>query len=230
MNAAGVPTYSDDLSALPALPPRPSTAQHAASVLRTQITTGRLMPGTRLREEHVAESFAISRNTVREVFRLLAHERLVEHVPYRGVHIRRIGADDIKGIYRTRRLVEPLGLQAALTDPELRQELAEIVDHANRAAEQQDWQQVGTSDIAFHRVLVDACHSIHLTEMFEQLLAELRLAFLQLPDPEELHRPYLKRNKRLLELLQGGHQAEVFDELADYLASAEHDVLQELHT
>src|SRR5690242_14473654 len=93
------PGLTDDLNGLPSLPPRPSTAEHAAAVLRDQIAAGRLPPGTRLREEQVAESFAISRNTVREVFRLLAHERLVEHVAYRGVHVRRMGADDIKAMY-----------------------------------------------------------------------------------------------------------------------------------
>ena len=104
------PTVVDVDELLPPLPPRPSTAEHAASVLRGQIAQGRL-PGTRLREEHVVESFAISRNTVREAFRLLAHEGLVDHVAYRGVHVRRMGADDVLALYRTRRLVEPLGLR-----------------------------------------------------------------------------------------------------------------------
>src|SRR5689334_10494135 len=102
---------------LPSLPRRLSTAEHAAAVLRAQITYGALPPCTRLREEEVAESFDISRNTVREVFRLLAHERLVEHVAYRGVHIRRLGAADISSMYLTRRLIEPLGIRAVLADP-----------------------------------------------------------------------------------------------------------------
>ena len=57
------PTVVDVDELLPPLPPRPSTAEHAASVLRGQIAQGRL-PGTRLPEEHVVESFAISRNTI----------------------------------------------------------------------------------------------------------------------------------------------------------------------
>src|SRR6478672_3626574 len=113
--------------ALPSLPPRLSTAEHAASVLRAQITDGALPPGTRLREEEVAESFGISRNTVREVFRLLAHERLVEHVAYRGVHIRRLGPSEISAMYRTRRLIEPLGVRAVLADPDARGTLRRTV-------------------------------------------------------------------------------------------------------
>lgn len=186
------------------------------------------MPGTRLREEHVAESFAISRNTVREVFRLLAHERLVEHVAYRGVHIRRIGPDDVRAMFTTRRLVEPLGLAAALTDPQVRQAMRNSVDDATQAAVRNDWLEVGTADIAFHRAVVQGCGSVHLSEMFEKLLAELRLAFLQLSYPEQLHRPYLARNLRLVHLVEANEKAKAFDELAGYLDSAERDVLLEI--
>jgi DNA-binding GntR family transcriptional regulator len=234
--AAIATTLADDsgvdrnLAGLPSLPPRPSTAEHAASVLREQISAGRLQPGTRLREEQVAESFAISRNTVREVFRLLAHERLVDHVAYRGVHVRRMSADDIRAMYVTRRLVEPLGLAAALRDPEVRSAMREAVDTASAAAERQEWEQVGTGDIAFHRTLVDGCRSVHLSGMFEQLLAELRLAFLLLPDRQLLHRPYLARNRRLTDLVEAGEAAAAFDELADYLQSSERDVLQAIES
>lgn len=220
---------SNAVTGLPSLPPRPSTAEHAATLLRGQITSGRLMPGTKLREEQVAASLSISRNTVREAFRLLAHERLVEHVAYRGVHIRTIGTDDIGAMFATRRLVEPLGMRAAISDPEIRRAMREAVTRATRAAADDDWLEVGTADIAFHRALVDGCHSAHLSEMFEKLLAELRLAFLQLAFPKHLHRPYIARNAGLVALAEAGDLAAAQVELADYLDSAEHDVLLVIH-
>lgn len=216
------------LPPLPPLPPRPSTAEHAASVLRAQIAAGRLPPGTRLREEQIADSFAISRNTVREVLRLLAHERLVDHVANRGVHVRRLSSEDISGMYRTRRLVEPLGLRAAIADAQVRSAMRAAVDRATAAAEQNDWDRVGTEDIEFHRALMDGCHSVHLSAMFEQLLAELRLAFLLLPNPEQLHGPYLSRNRRILELVEAGDEPAAFAELDDYLTCSEVHVLQSI--
>lgn len=224
----GEPNGQRGAGGLPALPPRLSTAEHAASVVRAQIASGALLPGTRLREEEVAESFAISRNTVREVFRLLAHERLVEHVAYRGVHIRRLGPSDISAMYLTRRLVEPLGVRAVLADPGPQQLLRENVDAAAAAIESADWQQVGTCDIAFHRTVMDACGSVHVSEMFEKLLAELRLAFLQLPDVQQLHQPYVARNRRLLELIEAGEEAAALQELDDYLVTAERAVLSKI--
>lgn len=193
--------------------------------MRVQIAAGRLLPGTRLREEQVAESFAISRNTVREVFRLLAHERLVDHVAYRGVHVRRVSAADIEAMYTTRRLIEPLGVPAAIGSPPVRAAMRAAVESAEAAAYEDDWERVGTGDIEFHRALVEGCSSVHVSAMFEQLLAELRLAFLLLPDRRRLHRPYLERNRTLTTLLEDGDESGAVAELEDYLRCSERDVL-----
>ena len=214
------------LAGLPALPPRASTAEHAAQMLRTQIARGYLLPGTKLREEHVSAAFAISRNTVREAFRLLAHERLVAHTPHRGVHVRTVTAGDIRAMYATRRLVEPLAVEPTIGDERVRAALSELVLAAEAAAERDDWDLVGTADIDFHRQLMSACHSTHLSTMFEQLLAELRLAFLLLPDRRSLHEPYVGRNRRLVGMLDAADRAGTLAELSEYLDVAERQLLE----
>jgi DNA-binding GntR family transcriptional regulator len=216
---------NDALSELPALPKRSSTAQYAAETLRRQIADGKLPPGTKLREEAVSAAFSISRNTVREAFRLLAHEQLVEHALHRGVYVRTLTAADVRGLYLTRRLVQPLGIDAALQDASCRRALAERVATAVAAADQVEWDAVGTADIDFHRVLVAACASSHITAMFEQVLAELRLAFLQMPDRRTLHQPYIEGNRRIAELLDAGDRAGALAELERYLDDAEGHVL-----
>jgi DNA-binding GntR family transcriptional regulator len=213
------------LSGLPALPKRSSTAEYAADELRRQIADGKLPPGTKLREESVSAAFEISRNTVREAFRLLAHERLVEHELHRGVHVRTLSPADVRDLYTTRRLVQPLGVDAVVADPELLAALRAQVDTATAAVQRDDWDAVGTADIDFHRVLVAGCRSSHITAMFERVLAELRLAFLQLPDRRELHLPYVERNRRIAELLAAGDREGALAELRDYLDSAERHVL-----
>ena len=213
------------LTALPALPPRASTAEQAAQMLRTQITQGRLLPGTRLREEKVSAAFGISRNTVREAFQLLAHEHLLDRAMHRGVHVRTVSADDIRAMYATRRLVEPLAVEGAISDGALRGALRDLVDRADADAGRDDWEQAGTADIDFHRLLMSACHSGHLSTMFEQLLAELRLAFLLIPDRPAFHQPYIARNRRLVDLLDAGDGDIAVRELRDYLDAAERHLL-----
>jgi DNA-binding GntR family transcriptional regulator len=215
----------DAVMALPALPKRSSTAEQAAETLRRQIADGKLPPGTKLREEAVSAALSISRNTVREAFRLLAHERLVEHALHRGVYVRTVAADDVRNIYTTRRLLQPLGIEAALHDGAVRDALDVRVATAIAAAEREDWDAVGTADIDFHRVLVAACGSTHITAMFEHVLAELRLAFLLMPDHRNLHQPYIEGNRRIAALLGAGDRAGALAELRAYLDTAERHVL-----
>ena len=210
--------------ALPTLPRRASTAEAVAEVLRAQIAEGRLRPGTQLREEHIAGAMEVSRNTVRESFRLLGHARLVEHALHRGVFVRTVGPDEIRAMYRTRRIVEPLGL--VRVDAHGVTALHEIVQRAESAVSQGDWSAVGTADIDFHRQVVAGCDSVHLAAMFEGLLAELRLAFLRLPDARALHEPFLQRNRRLLVLLEAVDLEAAVAELDDYLVTAEANLLE----
>jgi DNA-binding GntR family transcriptional regulator len=206
---------------LPALPRPASTAEAAASVLRSQIADGRMLPGTQLREERIAAALQVSRNTVREAFRLLSHERLVEHALHRGVFVRTMGAEEIREIYRTRRLVEPLGLRAIPSEAGALLALREPLEAASAAAEDDDWAAVGTADIEFHRRVVGACASVHLSGMFEGLLAELRLAFLRLPDRRALHEPFLGRNAKILALLEASDVEGAVSDMEDYLTAAE---------
>jgi DNA-binding GntR family transcriptional regulator len=213
---------------LPPLPRRSSTAESAAEVLRSQIANGRLVPGAKLREEHVASALSISRNTVREAFRLLSHERLVDHTLHRGVFVRAVSAEDVRSMYLTRRLVEPLGIEAALAAPAVVRHLGEVTESAADAASREDWVAVGTADIEFHRILMSACGSSHLSAMFDRLLAELRLAFLQMPQGQSLHEPYRHRNRHLVDLIEAHDGAAALSELDDYLVSAERTLLDAL--
>ena len=57
------------------------------------------------------------------------------------------------------------------------------------------------------------------------LLAELRLAFGLLNDPEFLHAPYVEMNVKILELFEAGKLAEAAAALNDYLVHSERIVL-----
>lgn len=199
------------------LTPSPA-ATRVAETLRERITEGRHRPGSALREASLATTLDVSRNTVREAFRLLAHEGIVEHVPNRGVRVRTLTARDLADIYRIRRVVEGLGLREVVTDA---RQLEEIVSAAEKAAAADDWSTVATADLRFHQVVVAALGSPRLDQLCLRMLAELRLAFIAVPDPARLHGPFLRRNRLLVDLLAAGRLGEAEAELAGYLRDAE---------
>lgn len=85
---------------------RTSTAERVSDILRSRIAEGYFPPGTRLSEDSIGGALGVSRNTLREAFRLLTHERLLVHELNRGVFVRVLAVEDVEDIYRTRALVE----------------------------------------------------------------------------------------------------------------------------
>ena len=196
-----------------------------ADALRARIIAGEFAPGERLSEAALAARLDVSRNTLREAFRVLAQTGLVEHVPNRGVSVASPSTADVVDIYRARRRIEcgivressPLHPSVAVMREELERAEAAVVDG--------DWAIVASANTGFHRALVALSDSPRLERIHEQLLAELRLAFLAIADFESLHRPFVGRNRIVRDTLveQGPHAAA--DELEAYLTESERLVL-----
>jgi DNA-binding GntR family transcriptional regulator len=205
---------------------RTSTAERVAALLRDRITDGSLPPATRLAEDSLGQALGVSRNTLREAFRLLARERLLVHELNRGVFVRKLTASDIADLYRVRRLVECAVVRESTgVDAERLEGLRAAVRDAEVAAGEDRWLDVGTANIRFHSALVALAGSARVDEVMRQVLAELRLAFAVMADPHAFHEPYLARNRRILELLETDRAAEAEAELSDYLADAARELL-----
>lgn len=196
---------------------RTSTAERVSDILRSRISEGFFPPGTRLSEDSIGGALGVSRNTLREAFRLLTHERLLVHELNRGVFVRVLTVEDVQDIYRTRGLVECAVVRRLGAPPYDLDALAAAVEEGQRAAGENDWKGVGTANIHFHRELVALAGSARTDELMRSVFAELRLAFHVVDDPEQLHEPYLTRNRQILRALEAGDKALAEELLAAYL-------------
>ncbi|MFJ4788168.1 GntR family transcriptional regulator [Streptomyces sp. NPDC088794] len=199
---------------------RTSTAERVSDVLRSRIAEGYFPPGTRLSEDSIGGALGVSRNTLRESFRLLTHERLLVHELNRGVFVRVLSVEDVEDIYRTRALVECAVVRGLGAPPYALDALTAAVDQGRTAAREGDWKTVGTANIHFHRELVALAGSERTDELMRSVFAELRLAFHLVDDPRRLHEPYLARNQQIHEALQGGDKGEAEKLLSVYLGDS----------
>lgn len=203
-----------------------STAQRVADQLRDRIQGGGLPPGTQLSEEALGRDLGVSRNTLREAFRLLIHESLVVHRLNRGVFVRVLEASDVTDVYTVRAALESAGVRAAERAAwPLRRAVAEAVDRGERAAARGDWREVGSADLRFHRALAALSGSPRIDSAMDRLLAELRLAFHAMPSPRRFHEPFLPRNRALAGLLERGEYGRAEAELLTYLDDARQLIL-----
>ncbi|WP_037603438.1 GntR family transcriptional regulator [Streptacidiphilus rugosus] len=206
---------------------RGSTAERVAGVLRRRVTEGDIPPGTRLSEEAVGTALGVSRNTLREAFRLLTHERLLEHELNRGVFVRTLNGEDVAELYRLRRLVEGAAVREVAGAPDRTiEEIRAAVEEGEQAAAEQRWPDVATADLHFHHGIVRLSGSPRLADFMLRVHAELRLAFHAMGDPWRFHAPYLTRNRELLTALEArdAQQSELL--LSVYLADAERQLLR----
>ncbi|EFL35868.1 GntR-family transcriptional regulator [Streptomyces viridochromogenes DSM 40736] len=206
---------------------RSSTAERVADILRTRISEGHLAPGGKLSEDTIGKALGVSRNTLREAFRLLTHEKLLVHELNRGVFVRMLTVQDVIDIYRVRRLVE-CSVVRHLGNPPYDLAAAEAaVAEGEQAAAAGDWLQVGTANTHFHDAVVALGESVRLNELMRGVLAELRLGFHVMGARlRGFHESYLARNRDILAALRSGAIVKAELLLADYLDDAEEELVR----
>lgn len=216
-DASGLAVGLTELAADRALLSRTSTAERVAAILRERIAEGLFLPGVRLSEERIGGALGVSRNTLRESFRLLTHERLLVHRLNRGTFVRVLDVSDIRDIYRVRHLVECAALRGLGEPPYRLDDVRAAVTAGEQAAAKGDWQGLGTANIRFHQAIAGLADSLRASDMMRGVLAELRLAFHVMDDPRRFYEPYLTRNREILHVLDAGDAAAAERMLGFYL-------------
>jgi len=182
---------------------RATGADRLAAELRQRVLSGDLEPGTPLREEALADEYALSRHTVRRSLERLVAERLLVSEAYRGVRVTSFSDTDIVALQQLRTALESEAVRLILADhgdswpAEL---VAPLLEAADRMAADASPEHAHS---AFHRALVATAGSPRITEAYERLDTEMLLFLRQLRsayDGAQLcteHRDYLADVQRL---------------------------------
>jgi DNA-binding GntR family transcriptional regulator len=99
--------------ARPAVIDRQGLASAVTVRLRDLIIEGTLSPGTRLNERVLCEQLMVSRTPLREAFKVLAGEGLIELLPNRGAQVAEMSVADIEQTFEVLGALEALSGQLA---------------------------------------------------------------------------------------------------------------------
>lgn len=92
---------------------RQSSPELIAESLRQAIIVGQLGPGESLRQENLAQHFAVSRIPVREALRQLESEGWIVFERNRGARVSSLSAEEVREIYEIRASLEATALRLA---------------------------------------------------------------------------------------------------------------------
>lgn len=159
----------------PIAPPK-SLAEDAADRIREEILAGGFRQGEHLVEANIATQLNTSRGPVREAFKLLRAEGLLEEEPRRGTFVVRLDADDVRQIYGLRAALESFAarLLARGHDVDAIEHLRSLAVAIDEAADAGDAKAVARADLAFHEDLCRMCGNARIHEVFARYIPTLR--------------------------------------------------------
>ena len=124
--------------------------------LRRVILEGGVPPGTPIPVDQVAETFGVSRIPVRESLRTLIGEGLVDHRPHAGYLVAQLTAEEFKGLYVVRGVLEKAALASAVAQagPADDQVAVSALDALDKAIQDNDFRAYHVHSRRFHLALV----------------------------------------------------------------------------
>ena len=196
--------------------------------LRDDILSGRYAEHEELKEVAIGEEMGVSRTPVREAFRQLELEGLLQIIPNKGAYVTGITEQDVKDIYMIRSQLEGLCARWAtehITDAQMT-EMEENVYLAEFHAQKGQLEQLAELDNRFHEIMYEACASKileHLLKDLHQYVLRVRKKTLAKADRG------LKSNeehKKIMEAMKAG-EGDLAETLANqHMINAYHNMVQ----
>ncbi len=203
---------------------RETISEQCTKLLRDDIFERKLLPGTAVTEDALARDMGVSRATVREVLGTLTAEGLLTRNPTtRSLHVTRLGPENIREIYRARRLLEAGGVTAyADQDKSALKPLIEATNRLIDAVHAGHHREIVRTDIACHVEIVGLAGSTELIEFYRGLLAKLQLAMSTVASSRRYNlEALLQDHVELVRLLEARKVEEAREHVIDRLSRAE---------
>ncbi|MGN0157267.1 MAG: GntR family transcriptional regulator, partial [Lachnospiraceae bacterium] len=129
--------------------------------IREDILSGKYKENEELKEVAIGEELGVSRTPVREAFRQLELEGLIQIIPNKGAYVTGITVKDVKDIYMIRSKLEGLCAMWATENitKEQMEELEENIYLSKFHAQKGHSEQIAELDNRFHEILYEACNS-----------------------------------------------------------------------
>ena len=108
--------------------------QRIADSITTAIVERRLMPGTKLAEQKIADVFKVSRTLVRQALMRLSRDHLITLEPARGARVAEPSVDEARQVFEARNMLEAAMIKRAATEL-TREQIAELRAHLRAESE-----------------------------------------------------------------------------------------------
>lgn len=206
---------------------RVSTIDALTSAIRNDIYNGKWEPGEQITELELVERFNVSRHSIREALVLLVNQGYLEKRVNKGVFIRTFSAKDIDDMFFARQLFEEVAIRELAKKRYVPDELKHAATALRNRKKDDPWSIVITSDMKFHRVLVDSLSSIRISKLYGSLLVDFELINRQPLSFESDMEQIYSNHTRIIEAIEQGDVARAVLVLRGHLQDARRTQIDE---
>lgn len=186
-----------------------STTEQATLALTNAIHDEVYKSGQRLVEAQLTRELGISRGSLREVFRRLAANGLVDIEPNRGAVVKRISRESVMEILTTREVLEGLAASQAASralNPEAANAVNFMLKHVHELQNSNDGVDFLKDNNDFHQFVIDLSANRTLKQQIEQLqLPGIRGRFFSQISQSTWQRS-LREHESILHAIQDGDE------------------------
>lgn len=163
----------------------PDLGDRVYYLIREQILTGKLPPGSLLLGVELARDMGVSRTPVADALNVLAAEGLVEVSPRKGYFVATLDTQAYLDLMDARLAIELAAVERGITRANdsqraaIRQQLALVNECRDEERHGDDYQEWLRRDAEFHELLVGSAGNPYLTEVYRRLSARVHLAHIR---------------------------------------------------
>lgn len=144
-----------------------SLTDELVDILRDRILKGEYKIGEKIKENQIATEFKVSRTPIREAFKQLENEGLIDYIPNRGCFAKGFTRQDIEDIYAVRKALEIMAVEWAvsrISDEQIQalQEQSELMEFYTA---KKDSDKVLELNSAYHDIIYDAAGSRFMAQI-----------------------------------------------------------------
>lgn len=199
-----------------------SLADEIIQILRSRIINGEYAIGEKLVENKIAKELKVSRTPVREAFKQLTKENLIEYVPNKGCFAKGFEQNDLQDIYAVRIAVEQLAVVWAIRNKteEGMEKLREQLEVMSLYTASGMVEKLILADEEFNNVLYQMTHSRFITQALKSYQEYIDLARQGVLARRENLPVILEEHQRIFDAVEAGNEEAAKKAVEEHLKAA----------
>jgi DNA-binding GntR family transcriptional regulator len=148
-----------------------SLKENAYHIIKNKLLNLEIAPGSRIREDFIAEEISMSRTPVREAISLLVSEGLIRWIPRKGLFFIDLSLEEINDLIDVRCALEALAVTLCIDriDEDIERRLEEIIKSAEESLAKADYVTCNEMDSLFHKEIAWATGNQMLIRYLEEI-------------------------------------------------------------